>query len=54
MVAKKQKMVCAFIIPLAYEVCLGIYSFRLSIGFVRPSVPPSVPTSVNILRQSFA
>ena len=39
-------------IPPAYEVCRGVYSFRLSIrSFLLPSVRPS---GVNILRQSFA
>ena len=41
-----------FIIPPAYEVFRGVYSFLLS---VRSSVLPSVhPSGVNILCQSFA
>ena len=43
----------------AYEVCRGVYSFRLSVRssvlpWFRPSVRASAHTSVNILRQSFA
>ena len=44
-----------FFIPPTYEVCWGVYSFRHSIRpSVISSVCPSVHTSVNILRQSFA
>ena len=45
------KALASFVIPPAYEVCRGVYSFRLSVS---SSVRPCVRTNVNILRQSFA